>query len=146
LPIPGDRPAAAVGYRRDGGLDPCHRCDKAVAASGHRLDAAARRAVSIENAAKRSDLHVQIVVLNHCCRPDGGDDLVSRDEIARPTEQHAEHVERARADFDRNRTGTVIPPKQAVPVETERLEQENVGREGRFQASASPALLDLKTF
>jgi hypothetical protein len=146
LPIPGDRPAAAVGYRRDGGLDPCHRCDKAVAASGHRLDAAARRAVSIENAAKRSDLHVQIVVLNHCCRPDGGDNLVPREEIARPTEQHTEHVESARADFDRNRSGTFIPPAQAAPVETELLEQENVGREGRFQGLRLPAALNLKTF
>jgi hypothetical protein len=60
----------------------------------------------IENPAQRRDLHVQIVVLNHCSRPDGGDDLVSRDEIARPTEQYAEHVERAPADFDRNQGAT----------------------------------------
>jgi hypothetical protein len=55
-------------------------------------------------------------------------------------------VECARPDFDRNRSGTFIPPEQAVPVETELLEQENVGREGCFQAAASPALLNLKTF
>jgi hypothetical protein len=98
----------------------------------------------IENAAKRRDLHVQIVVLNHCCRPDCGDDFISREEIARPTEQHAEHVERAPADFDRNCSGTFIPPEQAVPVEAKLLEQENVGREGRFQTSASPALLNFE--
>jgi hypothetical protein len=94
----------------------------------------------IENTAKRGDLHVQIVVLNNCCRPHGGDDLVPRKEIARPTEQYAEHVERTPADFDWNRSGTFVPPEQAVPVETEALEQKNVGREGRFQASASLAL------
>jgi hypothetical protein len=98
----------------------------------------------IKSTAKRRDLHVQIVVLNHCCGPDGGDDLASRYEIARPTEQHAEHVERARADFDRNRSGTLIPPKQTVPVETELLEQEDVGREGRFQASASPRVSEFE--
>jgi hypothetical protein len=92
----------------------------------------------IENTTKRRDLHVQIVVLNDCCRPHGGDDLVSRKEITRPTEQRAEHVERAPADFDRNQSGTFIPPEQAVPVETERLEQENVGREGRFQGVRLP--------
>jgi hypothetical protein len=139
LPLPSNTGGAAGATRVTGAT-------KAVAAAGHRLDAAALPAVLIENAAQRRDLHVEIVVLNDCCRPDGGDDLVSRKEITRPTEQHAEHVERTPADFDRNRSGTFIPPEQAVPVETEPLEQENVGREGRFQGLRLPAALNLKTF
>jgi hypothetical protein len=40
----------------------------------------------------------------------------------------------------------LIPPEQAVPLETELLEKENVGREGRFQGLRLPAALNLKTF
>ena len=52
----------------------------------------------IENPAERRDLDGQIVVLDHGARPDGSHDLVFRDEIAVARDEHAQHVERARAD------------------------------------------------
>jgi len=105
---------------------PRHRCNEAVAAPGDRLDAASLRSPAIEDAAKRRDLDGQIVVLDHRSRPDGGHDLVFRDEIAVGSDQHTEHVERSRADRDCYEHSAFIPPEQAAPVEAKAPEQENL--------------------
>src|ERR1700730_8400482 len=99
-----------------------HHCDKAIAAAGDRLDAAPARSSAIEHTAERRYLHRQVAVLDDGPRPDGGDDLVLRDDLPRPLDQHAQNVERARPDRDRDETAALIAPKQATsPVEEEVL-------------------------
>jgi hypothetical protein len=68
-------------YRRARGLDPPHRRDKAVAAPGHCLDAAAVLAVLIEDAAQRRNLDGQVAFLDHHSRPDGLHDCVFGDQL-----------------------------------------------------------------
>src|ERR1700738_2812034 len=115
-----------------------HRYDKAIAAPGYGLDAAAVRS-AVEHPAERRYLHRQVAVLDDGPRPDGGDDLVLRDDLPHPLDQHAENVERARPDRDRGEATAVIAPGQAAaPVEAEVLEQENVRRSERLHA-CSPA-------
>jgi hypothetical protein len=92
------------------------------------LDETALRAVLIEHTAQRRNLDGQVVILDHRSRPGGGHNLVPREEISRSLKQDAEHIERTRADFDRRQSGIFIPAEQAAPVQTEPLEQENVGR------------------
>jgi len=102
--------------------------DKAVAAPRHGLDAAAVRVVLIEDTPQRRNLDRQVIIFDYDARPRSGHDLVARDEIARPLQQHAEHVERARAGFYGNQSGFFISPEQAAPIETEPIELENPGR------------------
>jgi hypothetical protein len=99
----------------------------------------------IEDVPKRRDLNDQVIILDYRPRPDGNHDLVLRDQIPLPLDQHAEHVERARADRHRHENTTFTPPEQAAPVETETPEQENVGRGECVHASASRAFLNLVT-
>jgi len=89
LPLPGVDIEAAVkpSARASGGT-------KAVAASGHRLDAAASCSPLVENPAKRRDMNRQIVVFDHRFRPDGVHDLVLRDQIALMCHEGIEHRER----------------------------------------------------
>ena len=84
--------------------------------------------------AKCRDLHRQIAVLDDDPRPHLFDDLVAGDELARPREQNSENFERTRADRDRNKAGVVIAPREAMPVETEALEQESFGGGGGVDA------------
>jgi len=118
-------------------LGPGHRCNKAVAAPGNRLDAADLLAIAIERTAQCRNLDCQVIVVDHHPRPGGRHNLVPRDEVARPLDQHAENAEGARADFDRRRGGIVIPPGQAAPVKAEPPEQKNVDR---GKCSHAPAL------
>ena len=76
---------------------PRHRDDKTITAPGNGLNAAAVRAPLVENSSQRGDLHVQIVVLDDRRGSHGVDDLVPRDEVARPSDQHAEDLKSARA-------------------------------------------------
>jgi hypothetical protein len=117
LPVLGERPSSAIARRwvrrwQGIGFDPCHRCDKPVAAPRHRLDAAPLCSPVIKDAAQRRDLHVQVAVFDRRSRPDGLDDLGSREEIAWPLDQHAENVERARSDRHRSENTALIPPEQ----------------------------------
>jgi hypothetical protein len=100
------------------GPDRRHRRSKAIAAPSDCLDASAFQSPVIEEPAERRDLHVQIVVLDHRRRPDGSDDLVPRDEIPCPPDQHAENGERARADRHRHENTALVTPEQAAPIET----------------------------
>jgi hypothetical protein len=56
--------------------------------------------------------------------------LVPREEIAAPIDEHAQHVERARTDGDPiGNTASILTEQTATPpVETEALEQEHIGR------------------
>jgi len=56
----------------------------------------------IEHAPQCGNLDRQIIVFDHDPGPCGGHDLIPRDELARPLEQHPEHIERPRADFHRS--------------------------------------------
>jgi hypothetical protein len=67
----------------------------------------------------------------------GGHDLVPRQEAIRPLKQNPEHIERARADFDRSQRAIFSPPEQAAPVETELFEQKTIARGELCHASAS---------
>src|SRR6202043_238345 len=116
LLILGHKAVAVIACKQDGcrrrrALDH-YRRDKAVATTGHGLDAAALGAPVIEDAAQRGDLHVQVAVFDRGSRPDGLDDLGSRYEIPWPLDQHAENVERARTDRNRSENTALIAPKQ----------------------------------
>jgi len=65
-------------------VDSSNRRDKAVAAARDCLDAAAVRAILIEDTPQRRDLDRQVVVFDRDPGPCGGHDLIARDEIARP--------------------------------------------------------------
>ena len=71
-------------YRRSRGIGPPHRCDKAVAAPGYRLNAAALGAIAVQDAAQRGDLNREVVIINDDARPGGGHDLVFREQRALP--------------------------------------------------------------
>src|SRR6516165_1725942 len=98
------------GYRRRRGRGSCHRHEKAVAAPGDGLDAAALRSPVIEDPAKRRDLHAQIAVLYHSRWPDGSDDLAPRHKIARTPDQDAENIERSRAERHRRENAVLVTP------------------------------------
>jgi hypothetical protein len=85
-------------------------------------------------------------VLDHRRRPDGRDDLVPRDEIPCPPDQHAENVERARADRHRHKNTALVAPEQAAPVKAEAFEQENVTHGERVPACALHARPSLRKF
>src|SRR6516162_11803456 len=117
------------GARAGAHCTPCYRCNETVTAPGDRLDAATVRSPSIEDPAKRRGLHSQITVVDHGLGPHGGEEVVFRDDLTGPLDQHTENVERARADRDRDKRAIIIAPKQtASPVEAEVLEQENIRR------------------
>jgi hypothetical protein len=83
----------------------------------------------IEHPAKGRDLHRQVTVVDHGFGPDGGEEVVFRDNPTRPLDQHNENVERTRADRDRDKGAVMIAPEQtASPIEAKVLEHENVGR------------------
>ena len=86
------------------------------------------------------NLDVEVVVPDDRPRPGGGHDLVPQEELARPPQQHPQHLERTRADFDPRQRGIFTPTEQAAPVQPEPLEQENVGRAKRFHAPALPCV------
>ncbi len=131
LPLPED---AAADW-------PCHRRDKAIAAPGNRLDAATLGSPVIEDAAQCSDLDVEVAVFDHRSRPDGLDDLVSQDEIARPLNEYAEKVERPPPDGYRrvNTLPIALEQDTGVPVEPKTLEQRNIGRGECIHSCASRA-------
>jgi hypothetical protein len=101
------------------------------------LNAAAFGPPFIQNAAECRDLDGQVGILDHRPAPDGGHDLFFCDQITRPFNQHAENIEGAQADRDRNKNAAFIAPGQplAPPIEAEVLEQENVGRGEHAEAS-----------
>jgi hypothetical protein len=91
------------------------------------LDAASPGSSVVEGATERQDLDRQVTVRDYNTRPDGSHDLVFRNEVAMPLDEHAEYVERARPDRHRNKSALLVGPKQtaAPPIETKPLEQEN---------------------
>src|SRR6516162_7314656 len=115
------------GARVDAHCTPCYRCNEAVTAPGDRLDAAPIQSPLIEHPTKRRDLHSQVTVVDHGFGPDGGEEVVFRDDLTRPLDQHAENVERTRADRDGDEGAIIIVPKQtAAPIEPEALEQKQL--------------------
>jgi hypothetical protein len=130
-----DRPVVAIAGRRSGyrwgdGLSPCHRRNKAVAAPGNRLDAAALSAVLIEDAAQRRDLDRQIAFLDYRSGPHGLHDRIFRNQLPWPLDQQAEQAERTRANHDRYSDTRPVQPEQiaADEIETEAFEEKNVSR------------------
>jgi hypothetical protein len=83
------------------------------------LNAAALRASLVKNAAERRDLHIQIGVLDHRRRPNGGHELVPRDELSWLLCQGAENVEGARAQRHRYERVVLAPPKQCAGIAVE---------------------------
>jgi hypothetical protein len=119
---------ASAPRRRLRGLASRHLRSKAIAAAGHCLDTAPVRPPIVEHPAQRRYLYCQVAVFDHGCGPDSGDDLVFRNDLARPLDQDAKNVEAARADRDRlKRAGTIAAEQPtAAPVEAEVLEEKNV--------------------
>src|SRR5260370_29829651 len=120
------------------GVGLSHLCDKAIAASGYRLDAAALLSVLIEDVAQLRDLHVQVGFLDHSFRPDRRHDRVFRDQLPFALDQQAEQTERARPERDWRGHTPLIQPKQtaAATIEAEALEQDTATRTERVHASA----------
>src|SRR5215471_2319941 len=102
------------GARPDVRCRPCYRCNEAVTAPGDRLDAAPIRSPSIEHPAKRRGLHSQVTVIDHGLRPDSGEEIVFRDDLTGPLDQHSENIERARTDRDRDERAIIIAPKETT--------------------------------
>jgi hypothetical protein len=73
----GHRPVFDAGYRRD----------KPIAACGDGLDTACVRSPFVKHAAQRRDLDGQIGILDDRPSPDGGHDLLFRDQITRPLDK-----------------------------------------------------------
>src|SRR3984893_2154384 len=130
LLIPCDRPVTAIAgrqgrCRQDRVFDPCYRGDKAIAATGHRLDAAALFSVLIEDAAQRRNLDRQVAFLDHRSGPHGFHDRVFRDQLPWPLDQQAEQVERTCADRDWRGDTRLVKSEQiaAAEIETEAFEE-----------------------
>ena len=70
-----------------------HRGEEPITAGGDRLDAAPFGAILVEHPAEGGDLDRQIGVLDHRPPPDGGHDLLFRDQFARPLDEHPQNVE-----------------------------------------------------
>jgi hypothetical protein len=85
----------------------------------------------IEDTAECRDLDRQIAFLDHGLGPNGGNDVVPRNEPAVPLQQDTENIERPRSDRHWYEA-VVINPKEtaAAPVETEILKQEDTGSSG----------------
>lgn len=103
-------------------------------------DAAGARSALVEEPTKRGDLHVQIAIFDDRSGPYGSDEIIPRHELRCSTNQHAENVERARADRNRHETAALVAPEQraGLPVETEGLEQEDAVHGERPHPVAHP--------
>src|ERR1044071_1102108 len=110
--------------------------DEAIATAGHGLDAASRCGFLVQGAAQGRYLDRQIAFFDGHSRPDLGDNLILWDEFTRSLEQNPQYLFRARADFQRDQPAVLGSPEQAAAVETEALEQEDVGRAKRAPASS----------
>jgi hypothetical protein len=106
------------------------RSDKAVAATGYRLNAAALSPIPIENAAQRRDLHGQVAFLDRRAQPDSLHDLVFRDQLPLLLDEQGEHIERTRPERDRFGDTGPLQPRQiaAGAIETKSFELQNVSR------------------
>src|SRR5215472_10981797 len=92
------------------GFDRHHLGRKAIAISGHRLNAAALRSVRIEDVTQLGDLDIHIGFLDYLPRPDDRHDLVFRDKVPFPPEQQSEQVERAATESGRRYDPGLIQP------------------------------------
>jgi hypothetical protein len=99
------------------------------------LDVASFCGKLVEGAAQRRYLNSKIAFLNDRVRPDSANDLVLRDEFARSLDQNPKYFLGARADLQRDQATALFSPEQAAPVETEMLEQKDVGRAERPSAT-----------
>jgi len=126
--------------------DPCNLRSEAIAPPSDCLDATALQLPVIKEPAERRDLQVKIVVLDHYRRPDESDDLVPRQEFPCSPDQHAENVERARADRDRHEDTALVAPGQAAPIETKPFELENIVHGERVPPCALHARPRLRRF
>src|SRR5690242_7821136 len=102
-----DRGGTGRGYSGRA-LDAGHRRREPIAARGDGLDAAPFCSALVENPAECRDLHGQVGVLDDCPSPDGRHDLLFRNEITGPLDEHTENIEGSRADGDRNKNATLI--------------------------------------
>jgi hypothetical protein len=120
-----------------GAVGSSHRRYKPIASRRNGLDAASFCSPLIEYAAKRRDLDGQIGVLDHGPPPNGGHDLLFRNERAGPLDKHGKNVEGSRTDRYRDEHPAFIAPGKPLPppIETKVLEQENVGRGDHADAS-----------
>src|SRR6516225_8004135 len=100
------------GVRVDAHCIPCYRCYEAIAASRDCLNTATVWASLIEHPAKGRYLHSQVTIVDHGFGPDGGEEIVFRDDFTGPLDQHTENIERARADRDRDKGAAIMAPKQ----------------------------------
>jgi hypothetical protein len=76
-----------AGRRQRRGLDLGDLGSEAIAVTDHGLYAAALRAVLVEDVPQLRYLDVQVGFLDHPSRPDGGGELVLRDEFTFPSDQ-----------------------------------------------------------
>jgi hypothetical protein len=77
-----------------------NRWQEAITATGNRLNATAAAATLIENAAECRDLHCEIGSLHNAIGPNGGRDLILRDEIAAVVDQRTEDSDGTRTEAD----------------------------------------------
>ena len=116
--------------RRRRVLDPGHGGEEPVTACGYRLNAASFRSALIENPAERRDLDGQLAFSTTERRQTAA--MISSFVTSWPAslDEHAQNIERAGADGQRNEDTALIAPRQALtaPIEAKFVEQEYFGR------------------
>ena len=80
----------------------------------------------VQDAAQGGDLDRQIVFFDDGSRPDGGHDLVFRDQLPLAARQQSEQIERARTERNRDGVARVIEPEQAAAIEAEAFEKQSI--------------------
>ena len=93
----------------------------------------------VQDAAQGGDLDRQIVLFDDGSRPDGGHDVVFRDQLPLAGRQQSEQIERARTERNRNGVAGVIEPEQATAVEAEAFEKQSIARP-EHRAARFPAI------
>jgi hypothetical protein len=83
---------------------------------------------------------LRCIVLDHGRRPHGGDDFIARHKLPGVRNQHAENVERARADRHRNKDAALVAPGKATgaPIEAETIEKKSIFRNEKLALERRP--------
>ena len=106
-----------------------HRCDKAIAMPGYRLDAAAVLSVLIENVTQLCNLDIEVGLFDDPSPPHHPHDLVFRHQFSMPLEQQTEQGEPAPAEWNWFGHTSLVESVQtatAAAIEAESVEQQNV--------------------
>src|SRR5262249_17380920 len=107
----------------------CHRCNKPIAMSRYRLDAAAVLSVLIENVTQFGNLDIEVGLFDNPSLPHHLHDLSFRHQLSMPLEQQIEQGEPAPAEwywYGYTRLVESVQTATAATLEAELVKQQNV--------------------